>query len=40
MGDLFDQDNIGWLQGLALLDRLVAETCAASAEAFNTQSWE
>jgi len=38
--DLFELDDGGWLQDPALLDRLVAEKLAASAEAIRGEGWK
>jgi len=38
--DLFEPDGGGWLQDPALLDRLVAEKLAASAEAVQAEGWK
>lgn len=38
--DLFEHDDGGWLQDVALLDRLVAEKLQAEAEAIGTEGWK
>ena len=38
--DLFQQDQGGWLDDVALLDRLVAEKLTAEAEAVGTEGWK
>jgi ParB family transcriptional regulator, chromosome partitioning protein len=38
--DLFGDDDGGWLQDVALLDRLVAEKLKASADAFALAGWK
>ena len=38
--DLFEEDGGGWLQDVALLDRLAAEKLAAEAEKIATQGWK
>src|SRR5713101_7314291 len=38
--DLFEQDNGGWLQDTALLDRLVLEKLTAEAEALRAEGWK
>ncbi|MCF3947964.1 ParB/RepB/Spo0J family partition protein [Acidiphilium iwatense] len=40
MRDLFEQDQGGWLQDTALLDRLVTEKLAAEAEAIRAEGWK
>ena len=40
MRDLFDEDDGGWLQDPALLDRLVTEKLTASAEAVSSEGWK
>ncbi len=40
MRDLFEQDDGGWLQDPALLDRLVAEKLAAEAETIRAEGWK
>ena len=40
MRDLFQQDDGGWLQDPALLDRLVAEKLAAEAETIRAEGWK
>jgi len=40
MRDLFQQDDGGWLQDPALLDRLVAEKLAAEADAIRGEGWK
>jgi ParB family transcriptional regulator, chromosome partitioning protein len=40
MRDLFQQDDGGWLQDLALLDRLVAEKLDREADAIRTEGWK
>jgi len=40
MRDLFQQDDGGWLQNLALLDRLVAEKLQAEAENPRAEGWK
>ncbi|MHC0055523.1 ParB/RepB/Spo0J family partition protein [Actibacterium sp. D379-3] len=37
--DLFSQNDDGWLQDVALLERLVAEKLAAEAEAIKSEGW-
>lgn len=37
--DLFDGDGGGWLQDVALLDRLASEKLAAEAERIRTEGW-
>jgi ParB family chromosome partitioning protein len=38
--DLFDEDGGGWLQDLALLDRLVIEKLKAEAEKIQAEGWK
>jgi ParB family chromosome partitioning protein len=38
--DLFEHDDGGWLQDVALLDRLVAEKLTAEAEAIAKEGWK
>src|SRR5712672_509014 len=38
--DLFEHDDGGWLQDVALLDRLVAEKLTAEAEAIAAEGWK
>jgi ParB family chromosome partitioning protein len=38
--DLFEQDQGGWLQDAALLDRLVLEKLTAEAEAIRAEGWK
>jgi ParB family transcriptional regulator, chromosome partitioning protein len=38
--DLFEQDNGGWLQDTALLDRLVLEKLTAEAETIRSEGWK
>ena len=38
--DLFQQDGGGWLDDVALLDRLVAETLTREAEAVGAEGWQ
>ena len=38
--DLFEDDDGGWLQDVALLDRLVAEKLAREAEALRHEGWK
>ena len=38
--DLFEDDDGGWLQDVALLDRLVAEKLAREAEALGHEGWK
>ena len=38
--DLFQQDQGGWLDDVALLDRLVAEKLTAEAEVVGTEGWK
>ena len=40
MRDLFEQDNGGWLQDAALLDRLVIEKLTAEAETIRAEGWK
>lgn len=40
MRDLFQQDDGGWLQDPALLDRLVAEKLEREAEAIRSEGWK
>jgi ParB family chromosome partitioning protein len=40
MRDLFQQDDGGWLQDPALLDRLVVEKLASEAEALRAEGWK
>ena len=40
MRDLFEQDNGGWLQDAALLDRLAIEKLTAEAEALRAEGWK
>ncbi len=40
MRDLFDEDDSGWLQDPALLDRLVTEKLKASAELVSAEGWK
>ena len=40
MRDLFQQDDGGWLQDPALLDRLVVEKLASEAEALRGEGWK
>lgn len=40
MRDLFQQDDGGWLQNPALLDRLVVEKLASEAEALRGEGWK
>lgn len=40
MRDLFQQDDGGWLQNPALLDRLVAEKLATEADAMRVEGWK
>ena len=40
MHDLFSDDNGGWLQDPALLDRLVTEKLGAEAQALTTEGWK
>ncbi|KUO51843.1 MAG: DNA-binding protein [Sphingomonadales bacterium BRH_c42] len=40
MRDLFQSDDGGWLQDVALLDRLVAEKLKAEAEAIAAEGWK
>lgn len=40
MRDLFQQDDGGWLQDPALLDRLVAEKLATEADRVRTEGWK
>ena len=40
MRDLFDEDDGGWLQDPALLDRLVTEKLKASAELVSAEGWK
>jgi len=40
MRDLFEQDNGGWLQDAALLDRLVAEKLTEEAEKLRAEGWK
>src|SRR3546814_13752078 len=40
MRDLFQQDDGGWLQDPALLDRLVAEKLTGEAEAIRAGGWK
>ena len=40
MRDLFEQDNGGWLQDAALLDRLVVEKLTAEAETIRAEGWK
>ncbi|MCU4161902.1 ParB/RepB/Spo0J family partition protein [Acidiphilium sp. AL] len=40
MRDLFEQDQGGWLQDTALLDRLVTEKLAAEADAIRAEGWK
>src|SRR3546814_6947794 len=40
MRDLFQQDDGGWLQDPALLDRLVAEKLTSEAEALRVEGWK
>ena len=40
MRDLFEQDDGGWLQDAALLDRLVLEKLTAAAEALRDEGWK
>ena len=37
--DLFETDDGGWLQDVALLERLVAETLEREAEAIAAEGW-
>jgi ParB family chromosome partitioning protein len=39
MRDLFEQDNGGWLQDAALLDRLAIAKLTSEAEALRTEGW-
>jgi ParB family chromosome partitioning protein len=38
--DLFEDDNGGWLEDIALLDRLATEKLAAEAQAIATEGWK
>src|SRR6202012_5765002 len=38
--DLFEHDDGGWLQDVALLDRLVAERLKAEAETIAAEGWK
>ena len=38
--DLFEDDGGGWLQDVALLDRLATEKLAAEAENVATEGWK
>jgi ParB family chromosome partitioning protein len=38
--DLFEEDNGGWLEDVALLDRLATEKLAAEAQAIATEGWK
>ena len=38
--DLFEHDDGGWLQDVALLDRLVTEKLTAEAEAIAKEGWK
>ena len=38
--DLFEHDDGGWLQDVALLDRLVAEKPTAEAETIAKEGWK
>ncbi len=40
MRDLFEQDDGGWLQDAALLDRLVVEKLTAEAETIRAEGWK
>jgi ParB family chromosome partitioning protein len=40
LNDLFQSDDGGWLQDVALLDRLVAETLERAAEAVRAEGWK
>ena len=40
MRDLFEQDEGGWLQDIALLDRLALEKLTAEAEAIRAEGWK
>jgi ParB family chromosome partitioning protein len=39
LNDLFQDDHGGWLQDIALLDRLVAEKLEREAEAIRAEGW-
>ena len=40
MRDLFEQDDGGWLENVALLDSLVAEKLKAEAEKIAAEGWK
>jgi ParB family chromosome partitioning protein len=40
MRDLFQQDDGGWLQDPALLDRLVAEKLKRESDALRAEGWK